>query len=394
MLITMDLEREKDEYEYDVVVVGAGISGATVAERYADIGNKVLIIDKRDHIAGNCYDYDMEGIRVNKYGAHIFHTNYEDVWEYVNRFSKWDAYEHKVVAKLGDKLVPVPVNITTINTIFGLNLDENTAPGWFVLHSGDSGKLQNPQNSEEACIARVGKQLYEMLFKPYTRKQWNKDPSELDPSILERIPVRHTFNDRYFSDKYEALPRYGYTEFVRKMLDHPNITIKLNTDFAKIKDKLIYSKLFYTGPIDLFYASLGLPRLEYRSLRFKYEQIYVDGERFFQSHFVVNYPEADVPWTRIIEYKHIGCRGNHKDSTIIAIEYPSDTGEPYYPVVSQANKELYEQYRIHAAKEKNIYFVGRLASYKYYNMDQAIKAALDLFYSLNNSALKDSVLPA
>lgn len=363
---------------YDVVIVGAGISGATLAERYGSLGKKVLIIEKRGHIGGNCYDYyNDNGILVSKYGAHLFHTNYEDVWEYVNRFSEWYKYEHKVLASVEGQLVPVPVNITTVNKLFNLQLKNSEEMREWL--ASVQVKNEHPKNGEEAALARVGKELYEKIFKNYTKKQWDKEPSELDASVLERIPVRDNFDDRYFSDKYQALPKEGYTKIFEKMLNNPNITIKLNTDFFNIREDLNKdAKLFYTGPIDQYFDfKFSIKeKLEYRSLRFEFETY---DKEFFQENSVINYPN-EHEFTRIVEYKHF--TGQKHPKTTISKEYPCWEGEPYYPVPNPRNQEIFEKYKQEAGKLTNIYFVGRLANYKYFNMDQAFKNALDLFNKL------------
>lgn len=367
---------------YDVIVVGAGISGATLAERYATQENKkVLIIEKRDHIGGNCYDYyNEDGILVSKYGAHLFHTNYEDVWEYVQKFTEWYPYTHKVLSAVDGKLVPVPVNITTVNELFGLDIQtEEEMQRWL---DENTEKIDEPKNSEESALRRVGKVLYEKMFKNYTKKQWDMWPTELEASVMDRIPVRTNFDDRYFTDKYQVLPKEGYTKIFERMLDHPNITVRLNTDYDQVKHELMgYEKLFFTGPIDQFFEyKFGEDKkLQYRSLRFEFETI--DQEQF-QSNSVVNYPSLEVPYTRIVEYKHF--TGQRHPKTTISKEYSSWEGEPYYPVPTERNRQVYALYQQEAEKlEKDgIYFVGRLANYKYFNMDQAFKNALDLYDSL------------
>lgn len=365
----------------DIVIIGAGISGAVLAERYASIGKKVLIIEKRDHIAGNCYDYvDENGILCSKYGAHLFHTNFEDVWQYVNRFSKWYEWEHKVIAKVDDKLVPIPVNITTVNSLFGLSLaTEEEMTRWL---EENRIPIESPKDGREAVLNKVGSELYEKMFRHYTKKQWDKYPEELHASVLERIPVRNNFDDRYFSDKYQALPTGGYTQLFENILDHENITVLLNTDFFDIREDLSgYDKLFYTGPIDRFFDfkhSLD-EKLEYRSINFVPET--VDTE-FFQENSVVNYPGTEVGFTRIIEYKHFG--NQKSDKTTIVREFTVDEGEPYYPVPNTRNQEIYAKYKAEADKLTDVFFVGRLANYKYFNMDQAFKNALDLFNSLED----------
>lgn len=361
---------------YDIVIVGAGISGSVIAERYASLGKKILIIEKRDHIGGNCYDYkDENDILVSKYGAHLFHTKHPEVWEYVNRFAEWYPWEHKVLAKVDDKLVPIPVNINTVNILMGTNIKtEQEMEEWL---QEIRVKIDEPKNGEETVINKIGTYLYEKLFKHYTFKQWKKYPIELDRSVLDRIPVRTNFEDRYFTDTYQALPKRGYTKMFENMLNNPNIHILLNTDYFEVKDMYTdYEKLFFTGPIDNFFEnSDGIgEKLEYRSIHFEWESI---DQEYFQENSVINYPGSDVDFTRIIEYKHFGNQKS-KNTTIVR-EYSVDTGDPYYPVPNQRNRDLYEKYKIEADKLKDIYFVGRLANYKYFNMDEAFKNALDLF---------------
>jgi len=367
----------------DILIVGAGISGSVLAERYANMGKKVLILEKRDHIAGNCYDFiDGNGILVSKYGAHLFHTNFEDVWQYVNLFADWYDYEHKVVARVDDKTVPIPVNITTVNTLFGEQiLSKEEMSEWL-----EDARIpfEKPANGEEAVLNRVGPELYEKMFKHYTKKQWDKYPGELDASVLERIPVRHDWDDRYFSDKYQALPKGGYTALFENILDHPNIEVMLNTDFFDVKDEISgYEKLFYTGPVDRYFEfkeSL-VEKLEYRSINFVTETHDVE---FYQENSVVNYPGLDVDFTRIVEYKHFG--NQKSDKTTIVKEFTVDEGDPYYPVPNPRNQEIYAKYKEEVDKLTDVHFVGRLANYKYFNMDQAFKNALDLFESLEGVA--------
>lgn len=360
----------------DILIIGAGISGAVLAERYASIGKKVLIIEKRNHIAGNCYDYvDENGILVSKYGAHLFHTNEESVWEYVNKFSEWYSWEHKVIARVDNKTVPIPVNITTVNELFGTKItNEDEMKIWLEEHRSPIAK---PANGEDAVLSRVGPILYEKMFKHYTKKQWDKYPCELDASVLERIPVRTNFDDRYFSDTYQALPKGGYTQLFGNILNHSNIEVLLETDYFDVKDHYTnYEKLFYTGPVDRFFEfkhSLK-EKLEYRSINFVSETI--DAE-FFQENSVVNYPGTEVDFTRIIEYKHFG--NQKSDKTTIVKEFTVDEGEPYYPVPNPRNQEIYARYKDETDKLVDVHFVGRLANYKYFNMDQAFKNALDLF---------------
>lgn len=365
---------------FDIVVVGAGISGATLAERYASLGRKVLVLEKRDHIGGNCYDYYNEhGILVSKYGAHLFHTNYSDVWEYVNRFSLWYPYEHHVLARVDGKLVPIPVNISTVNTIFGLRISSESEMQRFLDRV--QVKHPSPRNGEEAALARVGKVLYEKMFKHYTKKQWDKYPHELDASVLQRIPVRTNFDDRYFSDSYQALPLFGYTKLFEAMLDHPNITVALETDYFDVRESADVKgcrKVFYAGPIDRFfdYRYSIEKKLQWRSIRFEWITL---EQEFYQENSVINYPDPrDGDFTRIVEYKHF-TRQKHPKTTI-SREYTTDEGEPYYPVPNAENEAISQRYREEADKLPGVHFVGRLANYKYFNMDQAFKNALDLFH--------------
>jgi UDP-galactopyranose mutase len=369
---------------FDIVVIGAGISGATLAERYASQGCKVLVLDKRDHIGGNCYDFQNEhGILVSKYGAHLFHTNFEDVWQYVNRFSDWYRHEHRVLARVDGKLVPIPVNITTVNAIFNKNIRTEAEMQEFL----DSVQVRcpHPKNGEEAALARVGHVLYEKMFKHYTKKQWDKYPHELDASVLQRIPVRSNFDDRYFEDTYQALPQKGYTKLFEALLDHPGITVRLNTDYFQVKsDPEIAGcrMLFYAGPIDRFFGYMHSAQrsLQWRSIRFEWQTL---DQEYFQQNSVVNYPDpADGAFTRIVEYKHFTGQLHRK--TTISREFTTDEGDPFYPVPNPDNEAIYQLYRQESEKLRDVHFVGRLANYKYFNMDQAFKNALDLYASLES----------
>lgn len=365
--------------DLQIIIIGAGISGSVLAERYAALGKKVLVLEKRDHLAGNCYDYyNKDGILVSKYGAHLFHTNDEEVWRYVNRFSQWYPYEHRVLAKVDGLLVPIPVNITTVNKVFNLKIkNENEMQEWLDKHQIKNDK---PTNGKEAALARVGAVLYEKMFKNYTKKQWDKYPEELDASVLNRIPVRSNFDDRYFTDKYQFLPQGGYTQLFKKMLDHPNIQVLLETDFFDVRDKIKnFEKMYYTGPIDRFFDfKFSLQQqLEYRSINFVHETL---DQEYFQENSVINYPNEEK-FTRIVEYKYFTGQKNQK--TTIVKEYTTEEGEPYYPVPNPRNAEIFSQYQAAADQLTNIYFVGRLANYKYFNMDEAFKNALNLFYQHN-----------
>ena len=372
-----------------ILVIGCGLSGAVLAERFASRGHKVDILEKRDHIGGNCFDYvDDNGILVNKYGAHLFHTNEDKVIDYITRFSEWVPYEHKVVGNVDNTLVPIPVNINTVNSLFPEEIqisNEEDMTAWLQnetkncnVSNSNSGR---PANGEQAALNRVGQRLYEKIFYHYTKKQWDKYPIELDGSVLERIPVRTNFDDRYFTDKYQALPKRGYTKFFETLLESSNITVQLNCKddhfFTKLND---YDLVFYTGPIDHYFHNSGYPKLEYRSINFESETIDTPDGSTFQSNSVVNYHGYDVPFTRIVEYKHF--LNQVSDKSTIVREYSTDEGEPYYPVPNQANRDLYESYKALADKIDNVHFVGRLANYKYFNMDQAILNALDIFENI------------
>lgn len=363
------------EEHFDILVAGAGLSGAVIAEQYASRSNKkVLVVEKRDHIGGNCYDYiDENGILINQYGAHLFHTNSEAVWEYVQQFAQWEQWEHRVLGNVDGKLVPIPVNINTVNILCGTNIRTKEEMNDWLASVQISYDTIN--DSEKMAKSRVGEFLYDKIFRYYTFKQWNKYPGDLDPSVLSRIPVRNNFNDRYFDDQYQALPKKGYTLFVQNILSHPNITVRTSTDFFSIRDKVKADIVVYTGPIDEYFKDYGLERLEYRSIEFITER-YRDMDHY-QPNSVINYPGMEVPYTRVVEYKHF--LNQQSPHTTVVKEITKDEGEPYYPVPSQRNMELYEEYKKLAEKEKNVFFAGRLATYKYFNMDQAIEQALEFY---------------
>lgn len=369
-----------------IAVVGAGITGAVIAERYATYGHDVTVYEKRDHIAGNCFDYiDENGILVSKYGPHFFHTNNETVWNYVQKFASWMPYELRVKTRVKlendtEKIVPVPVNIDTVNQLFDLNIKTTEEMDQWLKEN--QIPCDNPSNSEEIALSRVGKRLFELIFKGYTQKQWEREPKELGPSVLARIPVRNNWDDRYFTDTYQALPHGGYTKWIANMLNHPNIHVHTNIDFFALDPSArdSFDKIYFTGPIDQYFAGRGLEKLEYRSLRFEKQTIH---QPYFQSSFVINEASVDTPYTRTAEYKHLpnSCESTAESVTTVIREYSISHGEPYYPVPNQRNTELYQKYQQLAKNETenaNVYFVGRLASYKYFNMDQAIEVALSL----------------
>jgi len=385
----------------DLLIVGCGLSGAVIAERCSqELGMKSLILDVRDHIGGNCYDYvEGHGLRASKYGAHLFHTKFERVWDYVTQFSQWMPFDHRVKGLVPDEngvkqLVPIPPTQETVNTLFGASVGSEEEMGKWYEQNRQKPPGDEPANGEEAALSRVGPKLYEKIFKHYTKKQWDKYPAELDASVLMRLPCRTSTDDRYFGDEWQALPVRGYTRiFENMLLRDPNITIRLNVDYFKARSEGAlpsYGLLVYTGPIDSYFAQQGMPRLEYRSLRFEEEWVPEPEDGFFQPAMVVNYPSPDVEFTRIVEYKHVPNqpeavkRGEVKGS-LIAREVSSAEGDPYYPVPNPKNNELYQKYKDLADKEEGVAFVGRLASYKYFNMDQAILNALEMFDNLKET---------
>lgn len=365
--------------QYDIIIVGAGITGITLAERFAtQKGQKVLLMDKRNHIGGNCYDYyNRDGILVHKYGAHIFHTDSKKVWDYLSQYTDWNSYRHQVLSCVDNKLVPIPVNVETINSLFGLNLNEGGMWRGLMLRQIFN---KHPQNSEEVALSRVGLALYQKMFKNYSFKQWGKDPRELSPEILARIPVHYSRENYYFDDRYQGIPSKGYTQLFEKMLQNSNIEIKLGVDYLKNR-KILKNcgKLFYTGMIDRFF-NYKFGKLEYRSLQFKWKTY---QKKFYQQVGVINYPGLDKDYLRIVEYKHF--TGQKSNKTTISKESVKEKGEPYYPVITNFNKKLYLKYEEEAKQLKNVYFIGRLGSYQYLNMDQAVLNALNLFKTVEKN---------
>ena len=352
----------------DVLVVGAGFAGAVVAERLASAGREVLVIDRRDHIAGNAYDHlDSHGVLVHRFGPHLFHTNSDAVFEYLSRFTDWRPYEHRVLVSLDGKLYPLPINQDTINQLYGLNLDEAGVEQFLAGVREDRDPVLT---SEDVVLNAVGRELCDKIFRGYTRKQWNLDLSELSPSVLARIPTRTNRDNRYFTDKHQAMPAEGYTRVFERMLTHPRIRVEMGVEFAAIREQVRPRLTIFTGCIDEYFG-YRLGRLPYRSIRFEHEHL-ANVERF-QPVATVNFPNERA-YTRITEFKHI--TGQQHSGTSIVKEFPTDEGEPYYPVPRPVNQELYRRYQELAASEKNVVFLGRLAQYRYYNMDQAAAAAL------------------
>ena len=370
---------------FDYLIVGAGFAGSVLAERLAnEAGKKVLIIDKRNHIGGNAYDYfDDAGILVHKYGPHIFHTNSSEVFAYLSKFTQWRPYEHRVLTTVEGKLLPIPINLTTVNTLYDLNLDSSGLEKFF---DSIREEKQYIRTSEDVVVSQVGRDLYEKFFRGYTRKQWGFDPSELDKSVTSRIPTRTNTDDRYFTDEYQCMPLHGYTRMFTNMLSHPNIHIMLNTDFSDIEGIIPYKEIIYSGPVDEYFDHC-YGKLPYRSLQFKHETLDVAQ---LQSVAVVNYPN-DHAYTRITEYKHLtGQTGTNKTS--ITYEFPCWDGDPYYPVPRPENAELYQKYKTLADALPNVHFVGRLATYRYYNMDQVVAQALTTYNKLNQRSVLTSTV--
>lgn len=356
---------------FDYLIVGAGFAGSVLAERLATQANKkVLIIDKREHIAGNAYDYyNKDGILIHKYGPHIFHTNAKEVFEYLGQFTPWRPYEHKVLASVDGQLVPIPINLNTINQLYGLNLNSAEVETFFA---SKAEKVAGVKTSEDVVVSKVGRELYEKFFRGYTRKMWDLDPSELDASVTARVPTRTNRDDRYFTDAYQAMPLYGYTHMFQNMLSHKNIKVMLNTDYKEIIDFIPYRNLIFTGPVDEYF-NYCYGKLPYRSLEFKFETV---DQEVFQATGTVNYPNEQL-YTRITDFKYL--TGQKHEKTTVVYEYPKAEGDPYYPVPRPENAELYKKYQQLAATMTNTYFVGRLATYKYYNMDQVVAQALTMF---------------
>jgi UDP-galactopyranose mutase len=364
---------------FDFLIVGAGYAGSVVAERLARKFNKrVLICDRRNHIGGNAYDhYNDAGILIHRYGPHIFHTNSAEVFDYLSQFTAWRPYEHRVLADVDGKLVPIPINRTTVNQLYGLNLQSDTEVERFFEDRAET--KAHIRTSEDVVVAKVGRELYEKMFRGYTRKQWELDPSELDASVTARIPVRTNTDDRYFTDTFQAMPLHGYTRMFENMLDHPNIKIMLNTDYRDVVRDLRFEEMVYSGPVDEFF-DYRFGKLPYRSLEFKHE---THDREFYQKAPVVNYPSQSQPYTRITEFKYL--TGQQHSKTAIVYEFPRSEGDPYYPVPRPENALLYKQYQALADATPAVHFVGRLATYRYYNMDQVVAQALTLVAKLHGT---------
>jgi UDP-galactopyranose mutase len=365
---------------FDYMIVGAGFAGSVLAERLASEANKkVLVVEQRDHIGGNAYDYyNHNGILVHKYGPHIFHTNSKKVFDYLSQFTTWRAYEHRVLASVDGQLVPMPINLTTINTLYGLQLNCEQVEAFY---NSRAEKIERVATSEDVVISKIGRELYEKFFKGYTRKQWDLDPSELDASVTSRVPVRMNKDDRYFTDTYQAMPIHGYTKMFRNMLSHPNIKVMLNTDYKEVMDIIPYQRMIYTGPIDSFF-NYCYGHLPYRSIEFRFDTLDME---VFQPTGTINFPNEHA-YTRITEFKYL--TGQRHSKTSIVYEYPKADGDPYYPIPRPENAILYKKYKLLADSMTNTFFTGRLATYKYYNMDQVVAQSLTLFEKLTQLKTK------
>ncbi len=363
---------------YDYLIIGAGLFGATVARELTDAGHSVLVIDKRSHIAGNVYTEKVEGINVHVYGAHIFHTNNKQVWDYVNRFSVFNRFTNSPVANYKGELYSLPFNMYTFNKMWGVVTPEEAAAK--IEEQRKAAGITEPRNLEEQAISLVGTDIYEKLIKGYTQKQWGRPCCELPSFIIKRLPVRLTFDNNYFNSLYQGIPVGGYTKMVERMLE--GIEVRLGVDYLEHKEELdrLAEKVVYTGPVDAYFGYC-LGNLEYRSVRFETEVL---DKPNFQGNAAVNYTDAETPWTRIIEHKWFEFgkdeNGNELPKTVISREYSSEWkpgDEPYYPVNDEKNGKLYQEYRKLAENEKNVIFGGRLGEYRYYDMDQVVAAALE-----------------
>ena len=370
---------------FDYLIVGAGFAGAVLAERLANTaGKKVLLVDKRNHIGGNTFDYyNKDGLLIHKYGPHIFHTNSREVYDYLGNFTTWRPYEHRVLASVDGMLVPLPINLDTINSLYGLSLNSSEVNSFLLARAEKKDQIVT---SEDVVLNKVGRDLYEKFFKGYTKKQWDLDPSELDASVAARIPTRSNRDNRYFTDTYQGMPLHGYSRLFERMLDHPNIKVMLNTDYKEIEDMIPYENMIYTGPID-YYFDYCYGRLPYRSIEFVFETHEMEK---FQATGTINFPN-EHPYTRVTEFKYL--TGQQHQKTTVVYEYPTAEGDPYYPVPRPENADLYKKYQLLTKEVKNVFFTGRLATYKYYNMDQVVAQSLTLFKRIQSTTQTDQHVP-
>jgi len=360
---------------FDYLIVGAGFAGSVLAERLARVaGKRVLVVEKRNHVGGNAYDcYDDAGLLIHKYGPHIFHTNSADVFRYLSQFTEWRPYQHRVRARVDGQLVPIPINLDTVNTLYGTHFNAFELKQFFASVAEPRDPIRT---AEDVVVSKVGRELYEKFFRTYTRKQWGLDPSELDASVTARVPARNNRDDRYFGDTFQSMPLHGFTRLFERMLAHPNVKVLLNCDYREIVGQLSFEQMIYTGPIDEFF-DYRFGKLPYRSLEFRWE---TRDQEWVQPVAVVNYT-VDEAYTRVTEMKHL--TGQVHPRTTLVYEVPTAQGDPYYPVPQPANAELYQRYRALAEATPDVHFAGRLATYRYYNMDQVVAQALALFDRLS-----------
>jgi len=365
---------------FDYLIVGAGFAGSVLAERLAaGLGKRVLVVDRRPHIGGNAYDFhDEAGVLIHRYGPHIFHTNSQRIVDYLSRFTEWRPYEHRVLAVVDGQQVPIPINRDTLNALYGLRLSSDEEAAAYL--AGRAEPVAQIRTSEDVVVNQIGRELYEKFFRGYTRKQWGLDPSQLDRSVTARVPTRTNTDDRYFTDEFQQMPLHGYTRMFERMLAHPNIKVMLNTDYREIRDEVQHDHLIYCGPIDEYF-DYRFGKLPYRSLRFEHKSL---AQEHFQAVGTVNYPAEEVPYTRISEYKHL--TGQQHPHTSVTYEYPSAEGDPYYPIPRPENAELYKRYQQLADDTPGVTFLGRLGTYKYYNMDQVVGQALALYKRIEEAA--------
>ena len=370
---------------FDYLVVGAGFAGATIAERLAaHAGKKVLVCDKRPHIGGNAYDhYDEAGILVHKYGPHIFHTNSREVFEYLSRFTRWRPYQHRVIASVDGQLLPIPINLDTINRMYGTKFTSFELEQYF---QSVAERVEHVRTSEDVIVSKVGRELYEKFFRNYTRKQWALDPSDLDATVTSRVPVRTNRDDRYFTDTYQVMPLHGYTRMFERMLTHPNIKILLNADYREV-ERIPHAEVLFTGPVDEFF-DYRFGKLPYRSLQFTFETRDVPVA---QPGPVINYPNENA-YTRVTEFKYL--TGQEHPKTTLVYEFPKAEGDPYYPVPQPQNAALYRKYQELAETTPGVHFLGRLGTYKYYNMDQVVAQALTLYSKLAGTSRREAMVMA
>jgi UDP-galactopyranose mutase len=359
---------------YDALIVGAGYAGTIMAEQLASrAGQRVLVVDRRNHIAGNAHDYyDEHGVLVHKYGPHIFHTKSQKVVDYLSRFTQWRPYEHRVLARVDGKLLPMPINRTTINLLYDLDLATEEEVERFLEERAEP--VEYIRTSEDVVVAKVGRELYEKFFRGYTRKQWQRDPAELHASVCARIPIRTNTDDRYFTDPFQKMPADGYTAMIGRIVDHELIDVSVETDYEDVKDEVEYHHLVYTGPIDRFFDYRFGP-LPYRSLEFELRNEPTPDGGYLQPATSVNEPSEDVAYTRTTEFRWMTGQEHHPSSTV-AVEYPRTEGDPYYPIPRDDTRELYRRYETLGEELSDVTFVGRLARYQYLNMDQVVGQAL------------------